>query len=188
MGWYGEPVSGGEGFAGLLVAVVVGLVLYGVFKQMRDARAMTLEDRELRRTQLSERESRQRAQPEELASEALRYERLTTQDPKWATLSPKYRLVSVEFVLELLRERIAEVESSIYWSKRKGKESERSLAQYRDDEWGLSGVPSRESLEHLRHEVDQSHSETSLYEALLAHRNSLLRQYERLARELREQV
>lgn len=90
--------------------------------------------------------------------------------------------------MELLRERVEELESKIYWSEREAQETERMLAFYRDDEMALGAGPSREGHEHMQHEEKQSRFEAGLFEKHLAHRSALLRQYERLARELREQV
>lgn len=188
MGWYGEPVYGGEGIVGVLIFVFVGLFLYGVVKNMRDERAMTLEDRALRRTELSERDDRLKAQPDEFAKESLGYEMLTTRNPKWATDIAKFRLVSVEFVVELIRERVQELESSIYWSRRMAEETESKLLFYRDDEMALGEGPSREGLEHMEHEVHQSRFEAGLFEKHLEHRKALLKHYEGLMRELKDQV
>lgn len=164
MGWNDEPVYGGEWFVGVLIFVYFGLTFYVAVKNMRDERAMTLGDRELRRTELSERDDRQNAQPDEFANESLGYEMLTTRDPKWATGIAEHQLVTVEFVVELIRKRVTALEFSIYWSRRTAEETERKFFFYHD-KMALGGRPEREGLKHMEHVLHQSQS--LLWEDLL---------------------
>lgn len=191
MGWYDYPVYGGEWivevFINVLIFVYFGLTFYVAVKNMRDERAMTLKDRELRRTELSERDDRQNAQPDEFANESLGYEMLTTRDPKWATGIAEHQLVTVEFVVELIRKRVTALESSIYRSRRTAEETERKLFSYHD-KMALGGRPEREGLKHMEHVLHQSRFEAGLFEKHLKHRKALVKHYEELMRELQDQV